>query len=103
MEVIQSRYSNDKILYNWYLYRRDRVNKTTVNWRCVQDKCKGRISTPLDYRNGAIPNVKNDHNPPANQRTSRSNGAIPNVKNDHNHPANPADVQKQWCHPQCKE
>lgn len=73
MEVIQSRYSNDKILYNWYLYRRDRVNKTTVNWRCVQDKCKGRISTPLDYRNGAIPNVKNDHN----------------------HPANPADVQKQ--------
>ncbi|KAL8601677.1 hypothetical protein ACOMHN_033853 [Nucella lapillus] len=103
MEVIQSRYSNDKILYNWYLYRRDRVNKTTVNWRCVQDKCKGRISTPLDYRNGAIPNVKNDHNHPANQRTSRSNGAIPNVKNDHNHPANPADVQKQWCHPQCKE
>lgn len=81
MEVLKSRYSNDKILFNYYIYRRDRVNKTTINWRCAQDKCKGRISTSLDYRNGAIPDVKHDHN----------------------HPANPADVQKQKSIAQMKE
>ena len=49
MEVYTSHKGNDKIAFNGYSYRRDKINKTTVSWRCDLKCCKGRLTTPLDY------------------------------------------------------
>lgn len=66
MEVLQSRKGKDIIYYAGYMYRQDKVRINVVTWRCSKDKCKGRLTTPLRYREdpeGAVESGHHSHPP----------------------------------------
>lgn len=62
MEVIESCKSGRLIGYSGFLYRVDRKNQSTINWRCVVKGCKGRLGTPREYQEGDIPIERGQHN-----------------------------------------
>ena len=75
MEIVVSNKGKDMIGYNGNLYRKDKSRTYTINWRCVKEGCKGRLTTSLDY-----------------QKQIRNN-EIPVETGDHAHPPDPAGVQ----------
>ena len=75
MEILVSNKGKDLIGYNGYLYRKDKKRTYTLNWRCVKDGCKGRLTTSLDY-----------------QKQIRNN-EIPVETGEHAHPPDPVGVQ----------
>ena len=48
--VFKSTRGKDKIGYNGYGYRLDKTSLNSINWRCDVAKCKGRLTTEIDYR-----------------------------------------------------
>lgn len=59
------------ISYEGFLYRKDKIQLNTINWRCAKTGCKGRLTTSLQFRQ--------------QQQT-------PVISGVHMHPPNPAEV-----------
>ena len=39
------------VVSNGFLFRKDKSRITTINWRCVQKNCLGRLTTSVYYKN----------------------------------------------------
>lgn len=52
MDVVKSSRGKDQLGYEGHLYRRDKGYPASINWRCVKDKCKGRLTTGVNYDDG---------------------------------------------------
>ena len=62
MEFVESLKNGGKLVsYNGYLYRRDKEYKTTINWRCTEKGCKGRLITSAVSSTDEIPCVRGEH------------------------------------------
>jgi hypothetical protein len=86
MPIVKSQKGSDLLEHEGYLYRQDRNNLNTKNWRCQQDKkykCKARAVTPLDYEGIEDENIR--------------------LKGEHSHPPDPAEVGKRKLHASLKE
>lgn len=56
MEFVESLVKEGQLVsYGGYLYRKDKPNKTTINWRCAVKACKGRLTTVKHAENGDVP------------------------------------------------
>ena len=68
MEILVSNKGKDMIGYDGNLYRKDKSRTYTINWTCVKEGCRGRLTTSLDYqeqlRNNEIPVETGDHADP---------------------------------------
>ena len=56
MEFVESLVKEGQLVsFGGYLYRKDKTNKTTINWRCAVKACKGRLTTTINAKNGDVP------------------------------------------------
>ena len=49
MELGRSSKGGELVHFHGYTYRKDKVRLNVVTWRCVKEKCKGRLTTSLQY------------------------------------------------------
>ena len=63
MEFIKSLVEDGQMVsYKGYLYRKDKTNKATINWRCSVKSCKGRLTTTINANNDDVPTrVSGEH------------------------------------------
>lgn len=62
MEIIDSLKKDGKLIsFDGYLYRKDRICTTTINWRCTVKGCKGRLITSSAPNEGDVPDVTGQH------------------------------------------
>ena len=54
IKIYKSQKGKPKIAHLGYSYRMSNVNLTTQNWRCSIAKCKGSLSTPINYEGNNV-------------------------------------------------
>lgn len=64
MEVVPSRKGKDNIAYEGYLYRLDKTHLETLSWRCTKTACKGRLTTPWNFREAVNGVRRGEHSHP---------------------------------------
>ncbi|XP_064104029.1 uncharacterized protein LOC135213860 [Macrobrachium nipponense] len=62
MEVIKSQKGKDLLSYDGYLYRKNKTNKTSQNWRCVMKDCRGTLKTVPNYQEKCEAKIGQEHN-----------------------------------------
>ncbi|CAG0912594.1 unnamed protein product [Notodromas monacha] len=68
MEIMKSQMGKDKMAYKGYVYCRDKKKSNWITWRCEQQTCKGRATTPLaldEYEGRDVVTVNQLHSHPA--------------------------------------
>ena len=62
MKLIQSQKNYGKLIsFKRFLYRKDKTNSSTINWRCTVKSCKGRLITSLQPSDGDTPSERGEH------------------------------------------
>ena len=64
MDVLTSRKGKDNISYEGYLYRLDKRHLETLSLRCTKTGCKGRLTTPWNFREVANGVRRGEHSHP---------------------------------------
>ena len=67
MEAAKTNKGKPLLVFVGFRFRQDKINKCTMNWRCVRRDCKAKCKTALDNE---FISVKNDHN--HDEESSRS-------------------------------
>lgn len=66
LKFILSQRGKRQLVYKNFIYSEHTRSKNGVNWRCISycppDRCKSRVVTSSDKKNGKVLEVKNDHN-----------------------------------------
>ena len=55
MKFLKSRKGQDMVLYEGYLYRKDKTKLSSINCMCSKTSCKGRLVTKVLFRDQIDP------------------------------------------------